>query len=150
MGGEDEEVGQEPANNHEEPDVGQTPAVHSQEVHRAGEEVALHVHRFHTYPIVLYIQYRNSYIINQYKSAECSMILRVKKLLGVNELVIEKGRSNGLFTYNLNFLYILFFLYLLYISNNQYWMIKHCSAIKQCNVSSIKVIIIDKFSWFEL
>ena len=104
-----------------------------------------HILLYFIYDIKIHI-----HIINQYKSAECSMILRVKKLLGVNELVIEKGQSNEPFTRNLYFLYILFFLYLLYISNNQYWMIKHCSAIKQCNVSSIKVIIIDKFSWFEL
>ena len=64
MGGEDEEVGQEPANNHEEPDVGQTPAVHRQEVHCAGEEVALgfiHI-------IFLYLRYRNSYIIYPLRS----------------------------------------------------------------------------------
>ena len=39
--GQDEEVGEDPANQHEEPSEGETPPVHGEEVYSTGEEVAL-------------------------------------------------------------------------------------------------------------
>ena len=57
--GQDEEVWEDPANQHEEPSEGETPPVHGEEVYSTGEEVALRLTMITSSSINLLIRKRD-------------------------------------------------------------------------------------------